>query len=128
LVGQQIEVLLARPIAPLHDAASFVQQQAAMLDKPPLIACYGLGREVIPVYERRSVPVENLAELEMIVQQASSEQRALFVIQGYPFFNRELLSSGFKLLDDPAVFKELKAFAGIDPEFYFRVFRLQQPR
>ncbi len=125
LSGRQLGVLLERPIAPLHEAASFVQQEAAHLDKPPLIVCYGLGREVMPIYEPRSLPVEDATGLELAMKQAGGEQRQLFVIQGYNSFNRQLLGTGFKLLDDHARFEEVEAFRGIDPEFYFRVFRMK---
>lgn len=125
LIAQQIHVLLTRPIAPLHDAATFARQQASTPDKPPLVACYGLGREVMPLYEPHCLPVEDAVGLEKVMEQAKAEQRSLFVIQGYNSFNRQLLGSGFKLLDDRARFEEVKAFPGIDPEFYFRVFRMK---
>jgi hypothetical protein len=132
LIGQQIHVLLTRPIAPLHDAASFVHQQATKLDKPPLVACYGLGREVITVYEPGCVPLEDVAGMQKILQQAKDQQRSVFVIQGYNGFNRSeaspehrKMAEGFKYLDDKTLFAEVAAFPGIDPEFYFRVFRLK---
>jgi hypothetical protein len=132
LVPPAWTMFTTRPIAPLHDAASFVQHEASKLDKPPLFACYGLGREVMPVYEPRCLPVEDAPGLEKLVQQAKSQERGLFVIQGYNSFNRSeeseahrRLAQGFKLLDDRALFEEVKAFPGIDPEFYFRVFRLK---
>ena len=124
LPAAQMSVLLTRPIAPLHDVARFVQEQATKFNKPPLIVCYGLGREVLPVYEPRCVGVEDAASLRKSIEQAKAEHRALFVIQGYNNFNRQLLPDGFKLLDDKSLFAEAAAFAGIDPEFYFRVFRM----
>ena len=116
-----LQKLLTQPIAPLHDVASFVQHQAA--SPKPLIACYGLGREVMPVYEPSCLPVENLAGVEALMQKAKTEQRPLYLIYGYNTFNRSLLSDGFKLLDDKALFEEVKAFPGIEPEFYFRVLK-----
>lgn len=117
----QLRVLVARPIAPLHDVATFVQSQAA--SPKPIIACYGLGREVMPVYEPTCVPVENAAGVEALWQRAKAEQCPLYVIYGYNNFNRALLSDGFKLLDDTSRFEDVKAFPGIEPEFYFRVLR-----
>ena len=70
------------------------------------------------------VGVEDAASLRKSIEQAKAEHRALFVIQGYNNFNRQLLPDGFKLLDDKSLFAEAAAFAGIDPEFYFRVFRM----
>ena len=124
LPAAQMHVLLTRPIAPLHDVARYVQEQAAKDNKPPLILCYGLGREVLPVYEPRCVSVEDAVGLRKAIEQAKAEQRALFVIQGYNNFNRQLLPDGFTLLDDKSLFTEAAAFPGIDPEFYFRVFRM----
>jgi len=65
-------LLLRRPIAPLHDVASFVQRDAAKADKPPLILCYGLGREALPVYEPRSLQVDTLEELQQTMTKPSS--------------------------------------------------------
>lgn len=120
----QMGILLTRPIAPLHDVAGFVREQSAKDNKPPLILCYGLGREVLSVYEPRCVGVEDAAGLRKAIEQARVEQRALFVIQGYNNFNRQLLPEGIALLDDSSLFTEAAAFPGIDPEFYFRVFRM----
>ncbi|MFZ4765020.1 MAG: hypothetical protein ACOYMN_08700 [Roseimicrobium sp.] len=118
-------LLLTRPIAPLHDAATFVERASETLDKAPFVACYGLGREVMPVYAPTCQGVESATELQGVIDQAKAQQRALFVIQGYNNFNRQLLPDGFKLLDDRTLFTEVAAFPGIDSEFYFRVFRLQ---
>jgi hypothetical protein len=119
----QLRVLSARPYSPLHDVASFVQAQNSNAATKPLIACYGLGREVMPVYEPSCLPVENAAGVESLLQKAKAEERPLFLIYGYNTFNRSLLADGFKLLDDKALFEEVKAFPGIEPEFYFRVLK-----
>jgi hypothetical protein len=70
--------------------------------------------------------------MQKILQQAKEQQRSLFVIQGYNGFNRSeespehrKMAEGFKYLDDKTLFTEVAAFPGIDPEFYFRVFRLK---
>ena len=111
----------SRPIAPLHDVASYVQSSSK--DTKPLIACYGLGREVMPVYEPKCLPVENAAGVEALLQRSKAENRPLYLIYGYTNFNRTLLADGFKLLDDKALFEEVKAFPGIESEFYFRVLK-----
>jgi hypothetical protein len=111
----------SRPIAPLQDVAAYVQ--SASKDTKPIIACYGLGREVMPVYEPKCLPVENAAGVEALLQRSKAENRPLYLIYGYTNFNRTLLADGFKLLDDKALFEEVKAFPGIESEFYFRVLK-----
>ncbi|CAN5888891.1 hypothetical protein BH11VER1_BH11VER1_00150 [soil metagenome] len=116
-------LLLSRPIAPLHDVASFVQKDAIKSDKAPLICCYGLGKEALPIYEPRSIQVDTLAELQQVMEKAKAEDRPLYAIYGYPSFNRQRLPEGFKLLDDKALFTEVAAFSGIESDFYFRVLK-----
>ena len=111
------------PYQPLHNVASFVQTDSTEQAKPPLIACYGLGREVMPVYYPAAVPLENAADLAKLQQRARTEQRLLYVIYGYDNFNRSMLGDGFKTLDDRAQFKEIKTFDGIEPEFTFHVLK-----
>jgi branched-subunit amino acid transport protein len=119
----QNKILMTRPYAPLRDTAEFVQRDAKTAPQPPLIFCYGLGREVLPIYEPRCQSVASLAEIEKLVQQAKAEQRPLYGVYGYNIFNRSLIPEGFKLLDDRSVFTEAAAFPAIDPEFYFRVLK-----
>lgn len=116
-------LLLSRPIAPLHDVASFVQADAAKTNKAPLILCYGLGKEALPIYEPRSIPVDTLTELQQVMDKAKAEGRPLYAIYGYPSFNRQMLPEGFKLLDDKTLFTEVAAFPGIESDFYFRVLK-----
>jgi len=120
----QNKVFATRPYAPLHDVAAFVQMDAAQQPKPPLIFCYGLGREVFPLYEPRCLSVASAAEVDRLVQQARAEQRPLYAIYGYTVFNRQMIPDGFALLDDKSLFAEAAAFPAIDPEFYFRVLKL----
>jgi hypothetical protein len=124
----QLKVLLTRPYAPMHESLSFVQ--SASKDTKPLIACYGLGREVMPVYEPRCLPLGKKSEVESLLQRAKTEQRPLYVIYGYKTFNRStenephrILAEGFQLLDDRSLFEEVKALGGIEPDFYFRVLK-----
>ncbi len=116
-------LLLSRPITPLHDVAAFVQKDAATGDKAPLILCYGLGKEALPIYEPRSVQVDTLSELQQVMEKAKAENRPLYAIYGYPSFNRQILPDGFKLLDDKTLFTEVAAFPGIEQDFYFRVLK-----
>jgi hypothetical protein len=120
-----IASLLEHPIAPLHEVAAFVEKVSAKQETPPLVACYGLGREVMPVYHPRCIPLEKRAELAAALDQARTEKRGLFVISGYQGYNRAMLPDGFPLLDDPSVFEEVAGFPGIEPDFFFRVLRMK---
>ena len=126
----QAQVLTSRPYAPLRDVATYVKRYGTDLQKKhgsslPLYVCYGHGHEVMPIYLPEVQSALSRAELEKYIAQARAENRHLLVIQGHSIHNRALIPDGFTLLDDPAVFTEVKAFNGIDPEFYFRVFELK---
>lgn len=122
----QIQVLVARPYAPLRDVAEYVEglPKQGEGEAKPFIVCYGHGYEVMPVFVPRVQSALSRAELEKYVTQARSENRPLVVIQGHSVHNRAMIPDGFTLLDDWQVFEELTAFRGIEPEFYWRVFRL----
>ena len=114
---------MSRPYAPLRDVAAFVQTDSLKESTPPLVVCYGLGREVLPVYYPASIPAENATDIENVLKRAKTEERSLYFIYGYESFNRTMLPEGFRLLDDRSRYKEVKAFGGIEPDFCFRVLK-----
>ncbi|HEY2574115.1 MAG TPA: hypothetical protein VGH65_08600 [Verrucomicrobiaceae bacterium] len=120
-----IQSLLALPIAPLHDVATYVQDASTGEKSSPLIACYGLGREVMPLYEPACMPLENREDVAAVMQRARSGRRTLYIIQGYDSFNRTIMPGGFSLLDDRRLFEEIASFSGIEPDFRFHVFRMK---
>ncbi len=123
----QAGVLRSRPYAPLRDVSAYVMQQDTTVPEAgrPLLVCYGHGHETLPLYLPGIASALSRDELEKLITQARSAQRGLLVIQGHSVHNRGSIPDGFTLLDDPALFTEEAAFAGIEPEFYFRVFRLK---
>ena len=122
----QTGVLTTRPYAPLRDVAEFVVAAEGSQEGPkPLTVCYGHGHEVMPVYLPQVQAALSKAELEEFINGARGEHRPLLVLQGHSVHNRALIPDGFTLLDDRNLFEEVKSFAGIEPEFYWRVFRLR---
>jgi hypothetical protein len=124
----QDRLLLERPYAPLRDVTNLayaVAKDSGPPGKGGILVCYGHGHEVMPLYRPEMEPALSRAELEKFIAQARAERRALLVVQGHSVHNRALIPDGFTLLDDPNVFQELKGFPGIEPEFYFRLFRLK---
>ncbi|RBP37407.1 hypothetical protein DES53_114145 [Roseimicrobium gellanilyticum] len=123
----QIEVLGSRPYAPLRDVATYVDTQPAQRKDGQqfLVVCYGHGHETLPVYLPTVASAVSKSELEKYMTQARAEKRGLLVIQGHTGHNRSLIPDGFQLLDDSKLFREIKAFAGIDPEFYYRVYEME---
>jgi hypothetical protein len=122
LTNHQRGVLMARPYAGIQQAAQFVQQWPTT-DKPPLVACFGLGREVVTVYYPRSVDALYPADLDKLRAQAKAEGRDLLILQGYTFFHRDKLPEGMKVLADQTQFEEVASFPGIEPDFLFRVLK-----
>jgi hypothetical protein len=121
LVTQPQRTLLkTRPYAPLRDVAEFVQGWNPA--KPPVTLCYGLGREAMPFYAPTMLASDKVADLIAARAKAKAEGRDFLVVQGYSSFNRQLLPEAFALLDDPQQFTEVRAYPGIQADFYFRVF------
>lgn len=114
-----IKNLWKNPIAPLRDVAAETKKGSGM------VACYGHGGEVMPVYLPSILQVQNRADLESLMQRAKREEKGLVVIYGQPDFNRIVNADGFALLDNRAVFKEVKTFPGIEPECFYRVLRMK---
>lgn len=125
---RQDALLLQRPYAPLRNYASFMQSKTGAQGSKPLLVCYGHGHEIMSIYAPEMLAAVSQEELEKFWQQAQQQKRPLFVATGHTIFNRGTIPDGFTLLDDPARFKEVAAFAGIEPEFYFRVFEAQLPQ
>jgi len=124
LTMHQRGVLMARPYSGSKQAAELVQSLSVKSPKP-LVLCYGLGREVISVYQPDAQPAADAADLIAAREKAKAEGRDLLVIQGYTIFNRSRAAEGMKLLDDRKQFAELAAFPGIEPDFLFRVLKAQ---
>lgn len=114
-------VLWSAPYAPLRDVAEFVAKQPAT--PSPVVLCYGLGQEALPVYHPGTIPVNSAGDIEAQWQKARDEKRDLLLVQGYNSFNRAIHPDGFALMDDPKRFETVAWFPSIDPEFYFRVLR-----
>ncbi|QIF05431.1 hypothetical protein [Roseimicrobium sp. ORNL1] len=124
----QATLLATRPYAPLRDVSDYVAERQALRKdgKQYLVVCYGHGHETLPIYLPTVASAVSRAELEKYINQARTEQRGLLVLQGHTGHNRGLIPDGFELLDDKNVFTQVNSFAGIDPEFYYRVFEMNQ--
>jgi len=124
---RQRTLIMTRPHSTPRDAAQYVQQWISNHpgNKEPLVACYGLGREVMSLYTPKAIPVSKPDEIIAAREKAKAEGRSLLIIQGYSMFNRSLLPDGMKILDDRGQFVQLGAWPGLDPDFYFRVLQDQ---
>ena len=120
---RQRTLLMTRPHSAPHNAAQYVDAWRAEHpgDKEPMVACYGLGREVMSVYTPKVIAMSKATELMAARDKARAEGRPLLVIQGYTLFNRSQLPDGMKILDDRGQFAELGAWPALDPDFFFRV-------
>lgn len=114
-------VLLNQPYTAYRDIAEYLRAQPGN----PRVACFGLGREALPVYYPRITGVVSPAEIQAEIDTARAEKRDLFLVQGYDSFHRSFVPDGFKLIDDPKVFREVIQFPGIEEQFLFRVFKAQ---
>ncbi len=115
-------VLLMHPISPLRDVADFLRSHSSDA-APPVVLGYGFGRETLPTYYPQSIGVTTAAEIETHIAKARAEKRDLYLVLGYSGFNRAMVTDGFRVIDNKEIFAEAVAFPGIEPDFYFRVFK-----
>ncbi len=120
--NHQRGVLMARPYSGIGNAAEFVINWPSK-DKSPLVACFGLGREVFTCYYPKADDPVTVAELEALRTRAQSEGRDLLIVQGHTGFHTDMLPAEMKLLRDPAKFEEVASFPGIDSELLYRVLK-----
>lgn len=116
-------LIMSRPHSTGRDAVQYVRQWIAghPSAKEPLVACYGLGREVMSVYYPKVLSANSPGDITALEDKARAEHRPLLMIQGYSIFNRVRSPEGMKLLDDRNRFAELGAWSALDPDFYYRV-------
>ncbi len=111
--------LRARPFSPMREVAERVKAVADGAERPVIFACYGHGKEMMPLYAPEARGAVTLAELEALVAEAEEKDARLFVAYGYPAFNRAVVPDGFTWLDDPTRFAKVKSWQGIDPDAGF---------
>ena len=119
------ESLLHRPIAPLHNVASFLHKEDYKNGHSIIVACYGLGREVLPVYYPKAIPVDNARDLQSLMQQALDSKKKMFVAYGYEAFNRATKPDGFVLLDDRHKFYVKEKLDGLESDFEFHILQFR---
>jgi len=112
-----------RPYAPMRDVAEFLQERMQASPGSANALGYGLGGDIMRIYEPRISFVRSRQEIEHACQESAESNHELYLFYGYEGFNRATLPDGFGLIDDPDEFEEVAAFPGIEPDFYFRIFR-----
>ncbi len=118
-VWPALTVLLERPIEPLRPVAQWLETQGT----EALALAYGHGREALMVLKPGVVAVDDEAQLRTAVAEARAAGRAAFLVVGHFQFNRALLPSGFRMIDDPLQFEEVARFDGVESEFHYRIFK-----
>jgi hypothetical protein len=122
-VAAQDALLVRRPIAPMRDAAALARGDAGAAPGDALRLGYGLGGDLLQLYDPWIVHVTSADDVAQQVARARAEERPLYVVYGHPGHNRTRFGDGFRYLDDPALFQELGRFDGVEPRFTFRVLR-----
>lgn len=116
------EVLLRNPISPLRDVAALLHElPASIVGGRPRVLCYGLGREALQTYYPDCIGVTKPEEILEHLRTSQADHHKLHLVLGYEAFNRARLPDGFKLIDNPAMFREIARFNGIEPDFSFRI-------
>jgi hypothetical protein len=119
LAAPQWSVLLSRPYSPMRDVATVLNAESGS----SIIACYGHGSEMLPIYAPTVRAASTLADLKTLAAEAESKGLSLLVTYGYPALNRHGIPDGFQWLDDPRRFQPIGTWQGIDPDFEFQVLR-----
>lgn len=116
LTVRQYGNLTTRPFSPMRDVVEKVESIEAEIDRPVIFACYGHGKEMMPIYAPQVRGAVTLTELEALIAEARSKQAELLVTYGHPAFNRVIVADGFELLDDESQFAEVESWKGIEPD------------
>lgn len=129
LTFPQSRLLMTRSYAPFREITAAMTSQGSSMKAPPLFAGYGLGSHVMQAYLPRLRDIRSNAgpALQNLINQARQEGRPLLLALGYEELNRINLPDGFRLLDDPALFRKTGTWHGIEPEFTFHLFELLPP-
>ncbi|MGK0189153.1 MAG: hypothetical protein ACI9R3_004970 [Verrucomicrobiales bacterium] len=125
LTFPQQRLLQTRSYAPMRETVKFLQANS---DANTHIVGYGLGGRIMAVYDKDLEYIlgePGREQLQKVIEDARANDLSLLVYYGYSSFNRLVAPTAFELLDDQALFEEIAAFPGIEPEFYFRVMRLR---
>jgi len=117
----QWKVSFERPIAPLHSVADYLDNKVKETSGQAIIACFGHGREIMPIYSPQIRLVNSMEELQALRQEARDAQRPLYIAYGHVQFNSGMLAEPMQVLRDPAQYREIAAFSGMESEFYYRV-------
>lgn len=125
--GPQIRLYLERPLAPLRDVAEFVSTyRSPDSEKEAIRAGFQHGGIVPAVYDPEMYWCVNRKDVEILMRKADTERRPLLIFYGHESFNRGMFSGEdygqpFELLDDPALFEEVKRYEGVDAPSVYRV-------
>ncbi|MEM7147956.1 MAG: hypothetical protein AAF591_22825 [Verrucomicrobiota bacterium] len=125
LVWPQLVLLQMRPYSPSAEIAGYFEGLKEEHGEGVVAVGYGLGGDVQRVYLPETRHAISRADIERFIAEAREAGRPLYLFYGYETFNRATHEDGFGLIDDSGVFREVAAFAGIEPDFYFRVMELQ---
>ncbi|MCB1064040.1 MAG: hypothetical protein KDN20_14100 [Verrucomicrobiae bacterium] len=119
LVMPQWGVLMSRPYAPIRDLTGAFEAIQDESDQPVIFGCYGHGLEMFPVYFPEIRDVITLADLQQLIAEAKERGARLVMTYGYEGYNRASLADGYTWLDDPAHFRLVKVWPGIESEHVF---------
>jgi hypothetical protein len=123
LTAYQRQVLRTLPYAPFRDVAEYLEQRAIESGSQPVVICFGLGREALPLYYPRAIGTDDLTTMRELVNAAKNENKECLLVVGYPFFHSVKLPEAMDYLRNPDHFEEVKGWPAIEPDFYFRVYR-----
>lgn len=121
----QLKVLTERPIAPLRDVAKFLQHHHDR--DQALIACFGHGREIMPLFSADIRLPISLADLQALQQEANANSRPLVIAYGHEQFNQGVFPDAISHLNDAELFEQIAAFPALESEYYYRVFQATTP-
>jgi 4-amino-4-deoxy-L-arabinose transferase-like glycosyltransferase len=119
----QIKVLRTRSYSPNREVAHYLRDLAGKDPHSILAAGFNLGGDMPAVYNPALLWVENMSDLIPLTERSNRERKPLYVFYGYDAFNRWDEPDPFRFFDNPRFFELVKDFEGIEPQFYYRVFR-----
>lgn len=115
----QIRMLRNRPYEPYRDLVSFIREQAP----ESISVIYGHGGEPVDLYDPDMHFVTESSEIAELCEESQRTGLPLYLCYGHASYNRSRLPGAFTLIDNPDCFEPIRDFPGIEPDFYYRMFR-----
>ncbi len=115
----QIRMFWNHPYEPYKDITQYIRELAPQA----ISVVYGHGGEHVDLYDPNIHFVTETDQIVELCAEARASKLPLILYYGHDGFNRSQLPEAFPLIDNEEYFQPMKTFSGIEPDFFYRLFR-----